>query len=297
MKPPLLLFVVTEDRYFLSHRLPMARAAQAAGFRVGVVTRVTVHAPAIAAAGIEILPFDFARGSLNPFAALRNVARLAWLYRAQRPQAVHHIALQPILYGGIFTNALGDAQNKRVVGGVANAAANLPGDSLVAAFQNHERRTLIRDPRRRGVKVAQFDTGMPRLSNKCGDAQSPHRRRTDDEDRLTAFQTNAPERRAAPAPRSPDRQFAGTRGGALETTSRKREGGVNRSVCVEHLPLLACLLGPDARPCFRPSVELGSRHVAAIAQLVRALDCGSRGPPFEPGWWYVNLKFFRRALS
>ena len=25
---------------------------------------------------------------------------------------------------------------------------------------------------------------------------------------------------------------------------------------------------------------------AALAQLVRALDCGSRGPPFEPGRWY-----------
>jgi hypothetical protein len=25
---------------------------------------------------------------------------------------------------------------------------------------------------------------------------------------------------------------------------------------------------------------------AAIAQLVRALDCGSRGPPFKPGWRY-----------
>ena len=29
-----------------------------------------------------------------------------------------------------------------------------------------------------------------------------------------------------------------------------------------------------------------SRHGAALAQLVRALDCGSRGPPFEPGTWY-----------
>ena len=26
--------------------------------------------------------------------------------------------------------------------------------------------------------------------------------------------------------------------------------------------------------------------VAALAQLGRALDCGSRGPPFEPGWLY-----------
>jgi hypothetical protein len=30
------------------------------------------------------------------------------------------------------------------------------------------------------------------------------------------------------------------------------------------------------------------RH-AAIAQLVRALDCGSRGPPFEPGWRYQRI--------
>ena len=27
---------------------------------------------------------------------------------------------------------------------------------------------------------------------------------------------------------------------------------------------------------------------AALAQLVRALDCGSRGPRFEPGRWYQN---------
>jgi len=33
---PKLLYLVTEDWYFYSHRLPMARAAQAAGFDVVV---------------------------------------------------------------------------------------------------------------------------------------------------------------------------------------------------------------------------------------------------------------------
>ena len=37
---PRLLYVVTEDWYFLSHRLPMARAARDAGFEVHVATRV-----------------------------------------------------------------------------------------------------------------------------------------------------------------------------------------------------------------------------------------------------------------
>ena len=37
-----LVFVVTEDWFFASHFLPMARAAQAAGFEVHVATPVSV---------------------------------------------------------------------------------------------------------------------------------------------------------------------------------------------------------------------------------------------------------------
>ena len=37
----LLLFVVGEDRYFLTHRLPAAKAAKIAGFRVAVVAKDT----------------------------------------------------------------------------------------------------------------------------------------------------------------------------------------------------------------------------------------------------------------
>ena len=43
-----------------------------------------------------------------------------------------------------------------------------------------------------------------------------------------------------------------------------------------------------AGACMRRPFQLVSAPLkrAAIAQLVRALDCGSRGPPFEPGWRY-----------
>ncbi|HEX5515970.1 MAG TPA: glycosyltransferase family 1 protein, partial [Pseudolabrys sp.] len=37
---PRLLYVVSEDWYFLSHRLPMARAARESGYDVHVATRV-----------------------------------------------------------------------------------------------------------------------------------------------------------------------------------------------------------------------------------------------------------------
>jgi len=60
--PPRLLYVVTEDWYFLSHRLPMARAARDAGFEVHVATRVADGAAAIEAEGFTLHPVPFVRG-------------------------------------------------------------------------------------------------------------------------------------------------------------------------------------------------------------------------------------------
>ena len=65
-----LLYVVTEDWAFLSHRLPMARAAREAGFEVQVATRVSKATAAIEAERFTLHPIPFARGSLSPFAAL-----------------------------------------------------------------------------------------------------------------------------------------------------------------------------------------------------------------------------------
>ena len=50
---PKLLFLVTEDWYFCSHRLPVARAARDAGFAVAVATRVRDHGDAIRAEGLR----------------------------------------------------------------------------------------------------------------------------------------------------------------------------------------------------------------------------------------------------
>ena len=51
---PRLLYLVTEDWYFCSHRLPMACAARDAGFRVAVATRCTDHAAEIRAHGFDV---------------------------------------------------------------------------------------------------------------------------------------------------------------------------------------------------------------------------------------------------
>jgi glycosyltransferase involved in cell wall biosynthesis len=93
-----LLFVVTEDWYFVSHRLALAVAAKAAGFEVAVATRVGRHGEAIQAAGIRLVPFALSRAYGNPF---REILALVRLYRRERPDLVHHVALKPIVYGGV----------------------------------------------------------------------------------------------------------------------------------------------------------------------------------------------------
>ena len=53
---PKLLFLVTEDWYFCSHRLPVARAARDAGFEVVVATRVREHGAQICEEGFALRP-------------------------------------------------------------------------------------------------------------------------------------------------------------------------------------------------------------------------------------------------
>ena len=61
-----LLFFVTEDWYFVSHRLPLALAAKDVGYEVSVVTRVREHGETIRIAGLKLVPFENARSGINP---------------------------------------------------------------------------------------------------------------------------------------------------------------------------------------------------------------------------------------
>jgi glycosyltransferase involved in cell wall biosynthesis len=98
---PKLLFVVTEDWYFWSHRLDLARVAARAGFDVSIATRVAEHGERIQREGFRLFPIKMYRRSRNPFVELGAVLELVRLYRREQPMIVHHVALKPILYGSI----------------------------------------------------------------------------------------------------------------------------------------------------------------------------------------------------
>jgi glycosyltransferase involved in cell wall biosynthesis len=153
MKPSKILFVVTEDWYFYSHRLPLAVAAKEAGHDVAVATRSASHSALIEQAGVRVIPLRrLSRSSLNPIRELAALLELLVLYWRERPDVVHHVALKPVIYGSITARLIGVSARVNALGGLGfvfsseKFLARILRPILIRAFQiicNAERSRLI----------------------------------------------------------------------------------------------------------------------------------------------------------
>ncbi|MEE1562661.1 MAG: glycosyltransferase family 4 protein [Alphaproteobacteria bacterium] len=116
---PKLLYLVTEDWYFCSHRIAHARAARDAGFEVVVAAHVNdqkvndspvygeTAATQIRAEGFRLVPLALDRSGRNPLHELAAIAELVRLYARERPDLTQHVALKPALYGSIAARLTG----------------------------------------------------------------------------------------------------------------------------------------------------------------------------------------------
>lgn len=103
------LYVVNIPRFFVSHRLPLARSAQQAGYEVHVATsdHDLASIAKIKSAGLTFHPLPLAQHGMNPLAELRTAWALVSLYRTLRPDLVHHVSIKPVLYGGLASRWVG----------------------------------------------------------------------------------------------------------------------------------------------------------------------------------------------
>ncbi len=100
-RSPIVLFLVTEDWYFLSHRLPMALAAQRAGYDVHVATNLNGRGADIESYGFQLHSLQWVRGSTKPSDLLSIVRQVRAIYRELKPDLAHHVALQPAIIGSL----------------------------------------------------------------------------------------------------------------------------------------------------------------------------------------------------
>jgi glycosyltransferase involved in cell wall biosynthesis len=115
---PRLLFVVNVDWFFLSHRLPLARAAREAGAEVVILAAESGEAERIRREGFRFVPFPFSRRGVAVASELKIVFSLMSLYRSLRPDLVHHVTIKPVLYGSLVARVVGDIKVVNAVSGL-----------------------------------------------------------------------------------------------------------------------------------------------------------------------------------
>lgn len=101
-----ILFFVTEDWFVCSHWLPLILGARDMGFDVVVVTRTNKHAEKIRLHGVKVIPFEISRRGTNIFREVMTVLRLLEIYRIEKPDIVHHVAMKPMVYGSLVAHLM-----------------------------------------------------------------------------------------------------------------------------------------------------------------------------------------------
>ena len=96
-----ILYLVTEDWYFLSHRLPLARDRRDAGWDVVVATRTGIFGDEIESEGFLLVPIRMRRRGRMILSELSAIFELIRIFRIHKPDIVHNVGLKPVIYGSI----------------------------------------------------------------------------------------------------------------------------------------------------------------------------------------------------
>ena len=173
-----IFIVVNVDWFFLSHRLPVALAAQKAGWEVTIVTADTGKLKDIEILGLKVINLPMSRSGMNIKEELGTLRFLYNLYKREKPDVVHHVGMKTILWGTL-------AAKFAKVKGVVNAVSGLGGffaednksmlakvmpkvlkfshnrKNLLVIFQNNEDRAMY-------VKKGIIDDGQARFIKGSG---------------------------------------------------------------------------------------------------------------------------------
>ncbi|HLW53696.1 MAG TPA: glycosyltransferase family 4 protein [Candidatus Angelobacter sp.] len=128
---PRLLFLFADDRFFWSHRLPMARAALRNGYEVIVATGVYAFGEEIKAEGFRLIQLDFTRKTRSLFNELRAIREIRSTYKKEQPDIVHQVAIKPVLFGSIAAVGL---ERRPVINALTGLGYLVASSSKKASF-------------------------------------------------------------------------------------------------------------------------------------------------------------------
>ncbi len=110
MKKYKLLYFVSEDEYFLSHKIDQASSALRNNYEILLVSNFTNNEKKIQKQGFKTKNLNFDRKSVNPFSELICFIRFCIIIFSYKPDIIQSIALKPILYSTLISKLLKDTK-------------------------------------------------------------------------------------------------------------------------------------------------------------------------------------------
>ena len=96
-----ILFIVSEDWYFVSHRLHLATMAINSGYEVALLSRVSKHQKLIRSLGIKVINWPLERRSLNPTRELISIYYVVKAVHIFKPNLIHAVGIKPVVYSAL----------------------------------------------------------------------------------------------------------------------------------------------------------------------------------------------------
>ena len=145
-----ILFIVSEDWYFISHRLHLATTAIEKGFSVTLLTNVSKNRSLIEASGVKVIDWHINRSGLNVFLDIKAILRISQVIRQCNPDIIHAVAIKPVVYSALVSLTSGVKIRIFALGGLGfSFSSNKTLAKLLRPILIFVLRILLKGPRTR----------------------------------------------------------------------------------------------------------------------------------------------------
>ena len=145
-----LFIVVNQDKFFLSHRLPIGNAAKDAGYDVTIVSEDTGVSNKIRENGLKTIALPIDKAGTNIISELKTFFFLYKLFKREKVDIVHLVGLKIILWGSLASKI---ARVKSVVSAVCGLGVLFDEKHADSLFSRSILKVLRMTHRTKNTKV------------------------------------------------------------------------------------------------------------------------------------------------
>ncbi len=98
-----ILFIITEDWYYVSHRRELALFGRNNGFKIYILTKINDSKTFEMDKEINFIDWNLERSSLNLFKEIKSINKIRKLIKLINPSIVHAVGMKPIIYSGLIS--------------------------------------------------------------------------------------------------------------------------------------------------------------------------------------------------